>query len=129
LGGRIPENQNDNEERDWHFGRTLSSCVIAEGLLYVADVEGFVLCLDAKTGKKFWHHDLKAYVYGSPLWVDGHLFLGNGDGEVAIFAHGKEKKPPRIIDVGPPVSAAPVFANGVLYIAMSDRLLAIQEKR
>jgi outer membrane protein assembly factor BamB len=129
CGGALPEELRKKEDRDFYFGRTISSCVVASGLLYIADMDGYFYCLDARTGKTFWHHDLKTSIYGSPIWVDGKILLGTADAEVVIFTHGKEKKPPQTIEVTRPIWSTPVFANGVLYLAMQDRLLAIRQER
>jgi len=115
-------------ERDYLFCRTLSTCAVYDGLVYVADLDGFVYCFDAKTGKKFWEEDLKSAVWGSPLWVDGKVYLGSDDGTVTIFAAGKEKKVLAKVDMDEPVQSTPVVANGVLYVMTRSRLYAIETK-
>jgi outer membrane protein assembly factor BamB len=124
YGGPAPKGGN----RDTLFGRTLSTCAIHDGLLYVADLDGFFHCLDAKTGQKYWDHDLKAAVWGSPFWVDGKVYMGNDDGDISIFADGKEKKQFGQIEMGRPVKTPPVVANGVLYVMVDTHLYAIQQK-
>lgn len=115
-------------ERDYNFGRTASSCAIHDGLLYISEVAGFLYCLDANTGKKYWEHDLKAEVWGSPYWVDGKVYLGTGDGDVHILAHGKEKKLIGKIEMGEAIYTTPLAANGVLYIVTMKNLYAIATK-
>src|SRR5205814_1887937 len=80
YGGNVmPKPKNG---RDVIFGRTLSTCAIYDGLVYIAELDGFVHCLDAKTGQKYWEHDLKAEVWGSAYYADGKVFLGTGDGDL-----------------------------------------------
>ena len=122
FGG--PDND-PNARREYLFGRTMSTCAIHEGLVYVADLEGFLFCFDAKTGKKYWHHDMKSETWGSPYWVDGKIYIGTSDGDVNIFAHGKEKKLLAKIDFAEPVRSTPVMANGVLYVMTEHNLYAI----
>lgn len=53
----------------WHRGyedynRSMSTVAIHDGLLYAADLSGFVYCLDAKTGKHYWTYDAFAAIWG-----------------------------------------------------------------
>lgn len=115
-------------DRDFVFGRTLSTCAIQDGLVYVAELAGYLHCLDAKTGQKYWEHDLKAEVWGSPYWVDGKIYLGTGDGDIHVFAHGKEKKVLGKMEMEDAVYSTPVAADGVLYVMTMKNLFAIAKK-
>lgn len=115
-------------ERGFDFGRTMSTVAIHEGLCYAADLSGVVSCLDAKTGKLHWQHDMKGGTWGSPYWVDGKIFLGTEDGDVFIYKHGKEGAAPGRIEVGKPIRSSMVAANGVLYVMSESQLYAIQKK-
>jgi outer membrane protein assembly factor BamB len=88
-------------------------------------VAGFLHCLDAKTGKKLWDHDLKSGIWGSPYWADGKVYQGNEDGDVYVFAHGREKKLLATNEMKRSVKSTPVAANGVLYIQTDSHLFAI----
>ncbi len=105
--------------------RSLSTPAIQDGLLYVADFSGFVHCLDAETGKPYWVYDTKSHIWGSPLAVDGKIYLGTEDGDVIIMKTGKEMKVVAKIDMRAPVYSSPVVANGTLYIATQTHLYAI----
>jgi outer membrane protein assembly factor BamB len=115
-------------DRDFVFGRTMSTCAIHDGILYVAELAGFLHCLDAQTGKPYWVHDLKAAVWGSPYWVDGKVYIGNEDGDVFVFAHGKEKKLLATHEMKHGVKSTPVAVNGVLYVMTETQLYAIANK-
>jgi outer membrane protein assembly factor BamB len=115
-------------DRDYLFGRTLSTCAVHDGLVYVADLDSFVYCFDARTGEKYWEEDLKSAIWGSPLWVDGKVYLGSDDGMVTIFAAGKVKKQVGKVDMDEPVQSTPVVANGVLYVMTRSHLYAIGKK-
>jgi outer membrane protein assembly factor BamB len=107
------------------FGRSLSTVAIADGLLYAADLNGFLYCFDVTTGKQHWRHDTFAAVWGSPFVVDGKVLLGTTDGEVIVLAHGKELKELAVNDQQSTVYSTPVVANGVLYVANRRALYAI----
>lgn len=111
--------------RDFNFGRTMSTCAIVDDLLYAAELGGYLQCLDARTGKQYWEHDLKSGVWGSPYWVDGKVMIGTEDGDIHILAHGKEKKLLGVREMKVPVKSTPVAVNGVLYIMTDTHLHAI----
>jgi outer membrane protein assembly factor BamB len=124
YGGPAP----DRTDRNYVFGRTLSTCAIHDGLLYTAELAGYIHCLDARTGQKYWDHDMSAATWCSPYWVDGKVYIGNDNGELLIFAHGKEKKLLNTIDMRGKVRATPVVANGVLYVMTENKLYAIKQQ-
>jgi outer membrane protein assembly factor BamB len=116
------------ELREYLFGRSISGFAVHDGLVYTAEYEGFLHCFDAKTGQEYWRHDPKASVWASPLWVDGKIYLPDEQGYVSILEHGKEKKFLGKIDMEDGVKAAPVVANGVLYVVTNKQLFAIAGK-
>jgi outer membrane protein assembly factor BamB len=75
--------------RDYVFGRTMSSACVVDDVVYIAELAGYVHCLDAKTGKKFWQWDTKSAIWGSCYYVDGKVLLANEDGDFYIFKHEK----------------------------------------
>jgi outer membrane protein assembly factor BamB len=111
--------------RDFIFGRTISTCAVHDGLCYACDLIGFFTCLDAKTGKKLWEHDLKSEIWGSPYYVDGKVMIGTSDGDVWVFKPGREKAEPKKVDMGKAVKTTPVAAGGVLYVMTEAHLYAI----
>jgi outer membrane protein assembly factor BamB len=114
----------------WHFdefGRTLSNVAIHDGLLIAVDFGGYVYCLDAVTGSKHWKHEMRAHVWGSPLIVDGKVYVGDEDGDVCVFELAREKKLLFTAAFEASVYSSPIFANGVLYIATNEKLYAIQQ--
>jgi outer membrane protein assembly factor BamB len=122
-------------ERAIYFGKTMSTAAIHDGLVYIAEDAGYLHCLDAKTGKEYWDHDLLTGIWGSPLWVDNKVYIGTENAEVAIFAHGKEKKllaandkEGSQVSMGKLVHGTPVAVNGTLYVATPWKLYAISKK-
>jgi outer membrane protein assembly factor BamB len=116
----------------WDFKeihRSISTVSIdpANGLLFVADFSGFVFCLDAETGEKYWEHDMQAHMWGSTFVVDGKVYVGDEDGDVVVLKSGKQKKVLSEVNVGAPVYSTAVVANNMLYIASQTHLFAIGE--
>src|SRR5208282_3666549 len=113
--------------RNYVFGRTLSTVAVHDGLIYIAELAGYLHCLDAKTGEQYWTHDNRAPIWSSPYWVDGKVLQGSDDG-LRIFSHGKTKKLVSTIDMDGKIRATPVMANGVLYVTTENKLFAIKTK-
>lgn len=124
FGGPAPE----GSPRSYVFGRTLCACAIHDGLLYIAELDGFVYCLDANTGQKHWEYDFKSSIWGSLYWVDGKLYVGDLNSNVHIFAHGKDMKLLSTIEVNRPVRCPLAAADGVLYLMTDSELIAIASK-
>jgi outer membrane protein assembly factor BamB len=114
----------------WHrggndFHRTISTVAIHDGILYAADLSGFLYALDARTGELFWTHDLLAAVWGSPFVVDGRVYIGDEDGDVAILKAGKTKELIAEPNMGVSVYSTPVAKEGILYVLGRNRLFAL----
>jgi len=106
-------------------GRTISTPSVGDGLVYQAEYAGILHCLDANTGEVYWTHDSYSRIWGSTLLVDGKVLLGNEDGDLLIFEHGKEFSEPKSINLGAPIYSSPVVANQTLYISTQTHLYAI----
>ncbi len=124
FGGPAPKGAG----RNYYFGRTMSTCAIHDGLVYAAELDGYLHCLDAGTGKLYWQHNTRSVIWSSPYWADGKVYLGTDQGDVFVFAHGKQKRLLETNDMGRPVRATPVAANGTLYVMTENKLYAIAGK-
>ena len=91
----------------------------------IADITGLVHCLDARSGKLHWTHDLMSQVWGSPCVADGKIYIGNQDGDVVVFELSPKLKLLAKNAMGSAVYSAPVVADDVLYISTSTHLIAI----
>lgn len=135
--------ENPNSGQMWHFGgidktgevtgekdglifrRTLSTVSIDDGLVYAADLSGFIHCLDFATGERYWEHDTFSGIWGSTLVVDGKVFIGDEDGEMTILKTGKKEQKIAEKLFNSSVYSTPTIANGVLYVTDRARLYAI----
>ena len=116
--------------RIWHYDkirRSISTAAVHDGLVYMADFSGFVHCLDAKTGQPYWTHDMFAAVWGSPMYIDGKIYIGDEDGDVTILQAGRTLKVLGEMNMGSSVYSTAVPANGVLYLNNRNQLFALAE--
>lgn len=146
YGGPTTPEDREKLQRDYYFGRTMSTVSVHDGLVYAGELAGYVHCLDFKTGKPYWVFDLKAAIWGSTYWVDNKVFIATEEGDVWVFDHSKDKytlvkvkdqdgkekevhkNQPKKIEIGQPVRSTPVVANGVLYVMSESHLYAISGK-
>lgn len=116
-------------KREWIFGRTMSTCAIFEGLIYIADIAGYLSCIDARTGQRYWEYDTKSSIWGSAYYVDGKVYVADENGDVYVFAHGKEMKLLVRNEMDQPIRGSVVAVNGVLFVKTEKTLYAIQTDR
>jgi outer membrane protein assembly factor BamB len=116
----------------WHYDkirRSISTGALYNGILFYSDFSGFLHALDAKTGKPFWTHDMFAAIWGSPIVIDGKVYLGDEDGDVTIIAADKALKVVAENNMGSSVYSTPVPANGTLYVVNRNQLWALAEAK
>ena len=113
-----------NFEEQMH--RSCGTVCIKNDLLYISDFSGLFHCLNAKTGEVYFTYDMFAAAWGSPLIVDGHVYIGDEDGDIAIFGLSEDAKDPiEEINMGNSVYSTPIVANGTLFIANKTHIFAI----
>ena len=107
--------------------RTCGTVAIQDGLLFVADFSGLFHCLDVTTGKPLWAFDMLAASWGSPLITDGKVYIGDEDGDIAIFELAPEMNLLAEVNMGNSVYSTPIAVGDTLYIANKSHLFAIRE--
>ena len=118
--------------RLWQYDkvrRSISTGAVYDGLLFYSDFSGFLHCLDENTGKPYWTHDFLSAVWGSPMVIDGKVYLGDEDGDVVVLEAGKEKKLIASMNMGSSVYATVVPANGTLFVMNRNELWALAETK
>lgn len=108
--------------------RTLATAAIADGLLYLPDTTGHLHCFDAGTGQRYWVHPLGAKTWCASAFVaDDKVHVGTDASILWVLKTGKELQVlsrSRLKSV--PIT--PAAADGVLYLPLQNRLLAVPGK-
>ena len=116
--------------RLWHYTdirRSISTGALHNGILFYSDFSGFLHAVDAKTGKQLWKHDMFAAIWGSPIVIDGKVYLGDEDGDVTVLNADRTMKVLAENNMGSSVYSTPVPANGALFIVNRNQLFALSE--
>lgn len=108
-------------------GHCCSTPSVSDGLVYVADCNGKVHCVDAKTGNPCWVHDAGGEIWASTLVADGKVYIGTKRGDFWVLAAAREKQVLSSIRLPDPVISTCVAANGVLYVGTMGRLYALKK--
>jgi outer membrane protein assembly factor BamB len=103
--------------------------VIAEGKLFVVDVDAVVHAFDANTGAKLWQAPIAegdenrpSRFGGGASYDDGKVYATNGLGDVAAFNAADGQRVWRV-HPGGPLRGGPTIANGVVYVLTQDNQL------
>ena len=131
-GGTDQDGSVTGQKRGLIFRRSISTVAIHDGLVYAPDMSGFLHCLDFGSGKRYWEYDTFSAVWGSPMVVDGNVYLGDEDGDLVILKAGKEQPPTdeelenqgRVKLFPSSIYSTPTIANGVLFITDRSQLYA-----
>ncbi|TWU14702.1 outer membrane biogenesis protein BamB [Symmachiella macrocystis] len=120
--------------------RSCGTVAIKDDILFIADFSGLFHCLDAKTGKVHWTYDMLSPAWGSPLIVEGRVYIGDEDGDISIFplttdpeeafheVDGELLPKLGVINMEESVYSTPIVANNVLFISNKSKLYAISPK-
>jgi hypothetical protein len=109
---------------DERMYETLAGVAAGDGLVVAPDAEGYVHCLDARTGRHYWTHDTQAALLASPLIVDGKVYVADDNGVVTVLALAREKQVLAQNDMEAMTRSAPVFANGVHARSLESRTVS-----
>jgi outer membrane protein assembly factor BamB len=127
---------NENSAQVWHYGgekdgvemfrRTISTVAVHDGLVYAPDLSGRLHCVDFKTGERQWEADVLAAIWGSPMVVDGKVLLGDEDGILTVFEHGRKLKELQKLEFVSSIYSTPTIADGIMYVSDRSRLYAFK---
>lgn len=104
--------------------------VIHDGLVYFFRKDGRVFCCDLETGQEHYYERTHTSQHRStPIVVDGHLIWCAKDGHCTVLKTGPRFEIVANNELGEPITASPVVANGTLYLRTYEALYAIRPVR
>jgi outer membrane protein assembly factor BamB len=105
------------------------SPLIHDGLVYLPQANGVLLCLDAKTGKQMYEQtDLHRDRYrASPVLADGKLYVTSRDGTFTVVKAGPKYELLATNTLSDEFAASPAISNGRIYFRGFRALYAVSE--
>jgi outer membrane protein assembly factor BamB len=107
------------------IGRSISTPSVDGDLLYQAEYNGNIHCVDTKTGEIVWTYATNSRIWSSTLVADGKVYCGNEDGELVILRAGREMQLIGKPEFFTPIYCTPVAANGALYVTTQSHIFAV----
>ena len=105
-----------------------ASPIFFKGLLFVVDRNGYISCIEAKTGKSIWQKRMKGRFSASPILANNLIYFFNEDTVCTII------KPTRELDIvtenklsSDKLMATPAFDENSIYIRTENNLYKIKE--
>jgi outer membrane protein assembly factor BamB len=99
-----------------------------DGHFFVVSDEGYLGCIEAKTGKRVYLKKLGRRHSSSPVLIQGHLVIPDDDGKVWVVKASPKFEVVRTIPMGKSIYASPAVSNGQLFLRTLDELYCIEKK-
>jgi outer membrane protein assembly factor BamB len=116
----------------WSFnnGPDVPTPVTDGTYLYVVNDRGIMFCLDAKTGKEIYGRQrLKPATYsGSPVLVDGRIYITNEDGLTSVIKAGPAFEVLAENDFDDYTLSSPAVSEGQLFFRTRNFLYAVGKR-
>ena len=103
------------------------SMLYYQGLLYVTNEVGVVMCVDAETGKSVWRKRLGGIFFASPVAGDGKIYMVSETGETYVLKAGREANVLAENELGERFLASPAISDGRLFLRSDGTLFCIGE--
>lgn len=102
------------------------SPLIHDGLVYLCNERGTLLCVDAKTGELYYKERIAPGRYrASPVYANGRVYCTCRDGTVTVVEFGRRFKVLETNNLPDQIAASPAIANGRIYLRGFDSLWAV----
>ncbi len=103
----------------------MSTPSVLADLVFIGDCGRMIHCINRETGEGHWSHNAEGDIWGSPMVVDGKVFVGTKRGDLWVFAADREKRILGRINMKAPIQGTPTAANQTLFVATMNKLYAI----
>jgi outer membrane protein assembly factor BamB len=102
------------------------SPLVYDGIVYLCREDGFVIGMDAKTGKELYKERIHASRYrASPVYADGKVYFTARDGIVTVIRAGRTFEKLAENKLSDEFTASPAIAGGRIYLRGFAALYAI----
>ncbi len=112
----------------WKYTKTtpyIPSVLVSDGLVYIINDGGVMICVDAKDGAMLSRQRLNGATgqyYASPVMAGERMVIANMDGKLSLLTTGKDLKLLSTLDLAEPIVASPAIYSGRLFVRTSQRV-------
>jgi outer membrane protein assembly factor BamB len=100
-----------------------------EGHFFVISDEGYLNCIEAKTGKRLWMKKIGRRHSASPILSEGRLIIPDDDGKVWVVKASSQFKVIARNDMGESIYASPAVSHGQMFLRTVKHLYCIGEEK
>jgi len=111
---------------------SISTPLVADGIVYIVKGGGMLTTLDAASGKELGFQRLEGATGefdASPIAADGKLFLASQEGRMVVLSAGPEPKVLSHCDLGETIHATPAIGGGALFVRTEQALYCFARAR
>lgn len=113
----------------WSYAMNDHCCTtpaVYDSMVFIADCDGMLHCVDAQTGRALWTHQAKGEIWASPLIADGKCYIGcTYRRDFYVLAARRRKEVLSHIRLDSGTAGTVSAANGVLYVPSMRYLYAV----
>jgi outer membrane protein assembly factor BamB len=105
-----------------------ASLLLVDDLLYMANDEGYGLCLEAKSGERVWRERLKGKYSASPIYGSGRIYFFNEKNLTSVIEPGREFKVLAENQLEERVMATPAVTGNAFILRSKTHLYRLEER-
>lgn len=105
-----------------------SSLLVIDDLLYGMTHRGYLLCLEAKTGKSVWKKGIGGAYSASPLYADGRIYLFNERKGSTVIQPGRTYKQLASSSLTGRILASPAISGKTIFLRTDTHLYRIEKQ-
>ncbi len=104
----------------------MSSVLVTNDLLFMANEKGIATCLNANTGEQKWRKRIKGHIYSSPICVNNLIYFFDDEGRTRIIKPKKDFKMLTYNQLDDGCMASPAISGNALYLRTKTHLYRIE---
>lgn len=105
-----------------------ASLLLIDDLLYMVNLQGLLLCLDATTGKEVWREQLQGRYSASPVYAGGRMYFFSEKNLTTVIEPGRAFRPLAANPLDERVMATPAVTGNAIILRSKTHLYRIEEK-
>ena len=105
-----------------------ASLLLVDDLLYMANDEGYAICLEAKTGNRVWRERLSGKYSASPLYGAGRIYFFSEKNLTTVIAPGREIKVLAQNQLEERVMATPAVTGEAIILRSKTHLYRLEDR-